>query len=391
MAEAHPADIPVPRTGPLDAAFGPLDNLMADLMKRWTIPGCALAVVRGGELVHWQGFGCADREGKKAVERDTLFRVASVSKPVTAVMALLLVEAGKLTLDTPLGEVLPEEVRNAPDPNIARVTVRQLLQHSGGWDDGDHDEVALRNDVRRLARAAGPRGTVTPADIVRRRLTRPLDFMPGSDHAYSNFGYVVLGRVIEKVSGKTYPDAVKETVLAPLGGDFTAVIGSPWLSGLDPREARYYDYPGALPTEAVLTPGKATAWPDGGIATTALDSALGWVTSAPCLAAFTDHTFAAMHGRPGLLTEKTVREMIARPAPPLWVGTDTYYGLGWRVKPLPEGLYIWHSGSMPGTSALVVHSPKDVSLAVVMNSRPRDWDGFNRSLQQGVESVVGGQ
>jgi N-acyl-D-amino-acid deacylase len=277
------------------------------------------------------------------------------------------------------------------DPNITRITVRQLLQHSAGWDDGDHDEVALRNDVRHLARLAGPGGAVTPADLICRRFKRPLDFMSGSDHAYSNFGYVVLGRVVEKVFGLPYQDAVRKTIFTALGRDCTAMIGSPRLSGMDSREARCYDYPGAQPTEAALAPGEATPWPDGGIATTVLDSALGWVTSAPCLAAFTDRTFAALHGRPGFLTENTVREAITRPAPPLWVGTDTYYGLGWRVKLRPEGPYVWHSGSMPGTSALAVHSPGGASLGVAMNSRPRQYDEFNRQLQQGVERHLCGE
>jgi N-acyl-D-amino-acid deacylase len=387
--ETPPADTPILRAGPQDAAYGALDDLMAELMIRWTIPGCAVAVVKAGTMVHWQGFGYADRERKIPVERDTLFRVASVSKPITAVAVLRMVERGKFALDTPLGELLPEDVRDASDPNIARVTVRQLLQHSAGWDDGDHDEVALRNDVRRLARLAGPGGSVTPADIVRHRFKRPLDFMPGTDHAYSNFGYVVLGRIIERATGKPYPDAVREIAFTAPGTDCTAIIGAAGLNELDPREARYYDFPGAQPVEAVLSPGKATAWPDGGIATTQLDSALGWVTSAPSLALFTDRTFAALHGRSGLLTEKTVREVIARPAPPLWVGAEAYYGLGWRVRPLPEGPCIWHGGSMPGTSALVVHDPGDVSIAVVMNSRPRDWDEFSRHLRQGVERMAG--
>ncbi len=387
--DEHCADTPIPRSGPHDTASAALDGLILDLMKQWTIPGCAIAVVKQGELSHWQGFGYADHERQVPVDRGTLFRVASVSKPITAVTTLRLVESGKFALDIALKELLPAEARDAADPKIAQITLRQLLQHSAGWDDGDHDEVALRNDVRRLARLAGPGGSVTPADVVHQRFKRPLDFMPGTDYAYSNFGYVVLGRIIERVSGAAYWNAARETVLTTPGNECTARIGAPWLSELNPHESCYYDYPGAKPVEAALTPGKATAWPDGGIATTALDSALGWVASAPCLAFFTDRTFAPLHGRSGLLTEKTVREMIARPAPPLWVGKGAYYGLGWRVKPLGEDLYVWHSGSMPGTSALVVHGQKmDLSIAVVMNSRPQQWDEFNRLLQEGLERIL---
>jgi len=383
------ANGPSPRTGPKDAAYGPLDEFIAQLTAKWAIPGCAVAVAKAGKIVHWQGFGYADQDMKVPVERDTLFRIASVSKPITAVAVLRMIESGKFTLDTPLVELLPDEVRDVPDPNIALVTIRQLLQHSAGWDDGDHDEVALRNDVRRLARLVGHGGSVSPADIVRQRLMRPLDFMPGSDHAYSNFGYVVLGRIIEKVSGKPYPDFVRESVLAELGRDCTAVIAAPWLSERHPGETHYYDYSGAQPTEAALDPGRATAWPDGGIATTQLDAALGWATTAPCLALFADRTFAPLHGRIGLLTEKAVQNIIARPAPPLWVDAPAYYGLGWRIRPLPEGAYIWHGGSMPGTSALLVHCPADISIAIVMNSRPCDWDKFNKELQENIQRLTG--
>ena len=371
------------------AAFACLDGLVAEVVRRWSIPGAGIAVAKGGQMVHWQGFGYADRDRGVPVERPTLFRIASVSKPITAVAVLRLVEAGKLSLETTLADVLPDLLRDLFDANIPKVTVRQLLQHSAGWDDGDHDETALRDDVRRLARTADPQGVMSPLDVVVRRFQRPLDFVPGTDHAYSNFGYLVLGRIVEKVSGKPYSGFIEETLSSRIDADCSVRIGSPWLSELAPNESRYYDYEGAETIEAALRPGHATAWPDGGIATTTLDSALGCVTSAPCLARFVDATFAALDGRTGLLNGKTVEEMLARPDPPLWAGSDTYYGLGWRVRESAGGKYIWHSGSMPGTTALVVRVPDGTSVAVLMNSRPRDWESFNEALQKGVAQCFG--
>lgn len=388
VAAAPVEAVPVPRVGPGDAAFDALDGGLAALMGEGGIPGGVVAVARRGELAHWQAFGWADREGRIPAGRDTLFRAASLSKPLTAVAVLRLAEAGRLSLDAPLGALLPELARGAADGNIPKITVRQLLGHSGGWDDGEHDEVALRDEVRRLARLAGPGGGVTPADLVRRRFAKPLDFAPGSGHGYSNFGYVVLGRVIEGVCGGEYARAVQNLVLEPAGCAGPAGIGSPWLSGLMPGEARYYDYPGAKPVEAALAPGRATPWPDGGIATTTLDAALGWVACAPCLALFTDRTFAAMHGRAGLLGGETVAVMLARPAPLLAGEGEAWYGLGWRVKPLAGGKYAWHGGSMPGTTALAAHHPSDISVAVLMNSRPRQGAEFSRRLQDCVEQAL---
>lgn len=217
------------RTDLQDTDFSALDDLIAQLMNQWSIPGVGIAVAKGGQVVHWQGFVFADRDRRLPVESTTLFRIASVSKPITAVAILRLIEAGRLSLETTLAEVMPDLLQDLPDANIPKVTVRQLLQHSAGWDDGDHDEIALRDDVRRLACTVGPQGVVSPTDAVVRRFQRPLDFVPGTDHAYSNFGYLVLGRIAEKISGKPYSGFIQETVFSGIDADCSVRIGSPWL------------------------------------------------------------------------------------------------------------------------------------------------------------------
>ena len=226
MSSEGLVEVPI-KSCPTDTAFPVLDDLIAQLMNHWSIPGATVAVAKGGDVVHWQGFGYADRDRRLPVERATLFRIASVSKPITAVAVLRLFEAGKLSLETTLAEVVADLLQDLPDANIPKVTVRQLLQHSAGWDDGDHDETALRDDVRRLARIADPQGVVSPLDVVVRRFQRPLDFAPGTDHAYSNFGYLVLGRIVEKVSGKPYSGFIQETVFSGIDADCSLRIGSP--------------------------------------------------------------------------------------------------------------------------------------------------------------------
>ena len=216
-----------PRTDSQNTTFLVLDDYLAQLINQWSIPGVGIAVAKGGDVVHWQGFGYADCDRHLPVERTTLFRIASVSKPITAVAVLRLFEAGKLSLETTLAEVVADLLQDLPDANIPKVTVRQLLQHSAGWDDGDHDETALRDDVRRLARIADPQGVVSPLDVVVRRFQRPLDFAPGTDHAYSNFGYLVLGRIAEKISGKPYSGFIQETVFSGIDADCSVRIGSP--------------------------------------------------------------------------------------------------------------------------------------------------------------------
>ncbi len=385
--EAAPPTTPL-RSGPENPRYAPLDDFVEQLTIEGTIPGAVLALAKNGTVVHWQGFGWADREQHLPATADTLFRIASVSKSITAVVTLKLVESGKLSLETTLAALLPELTAAAADVHIPEITVRQLLQHSAGWDDGDHDEVALRNDVRRLARLTDPGAPVSPADLINRRFKRPLDFLPGSDHAYSNFGYVVLGRIVERVCDKSYLDALQDLIFNDLGQSCTLVLSEPLPTQREAKETRYYDYPGASLTEAAVLPGQETAWPDGGIATTTLDAALGCAMSAPCLALFIDKTFAALDGRPGLLSEAMAKKALERPAPPLWVDSDAYYGLGWRVDTSKGQAYIWHGGSMPGTEALAARTANGTSIAILMNSRPQDWQAFNDALQAGVQKLL---
>ena len=113
------------------------DRLVADLMHRYNLPGGALAIVKDGRLVFARGYGLADIQNQEPVRPDSLFRIASLSKQVTAVAVLKLVEEGKLDLDERVFEILSDftEPEGASrDPRIAEITVRHLLHHAGGWD-----------------------------------------------------------------------------------------------------------------------------------------------------------------------------------------------------------------------------------------------------------------
>src|SRR5262249_31395645 len=149
----------------------------------------------------------------EAVESTALFRIGSISKPITAVAILQLVERGKLSLDAGVWELL--RLSEPSDRRWKRVTIRHLLQHTGGWDRDESIDPMFRSaEIARALRVPQP---ATPAHIIRYMLGQRLDFDPGSRFAYSNFGYCLLGRVIETVSGAAYETHVQEHVLAPLG------------------------------------------------------------------------------------------------------------------------------------------------------------------------------
>ena len=212
-----PPPNPPGQTGPYDGGMEIFNKLIPDLLET-EVPGAAIAIVKDGRLVLARGYGLADVKNNESVQPDSLFRIASISKPVTAVAILRLVEDGKLDLEDRAFEILnqfevPEET--TPDPRIFDVTVRQLLQHSGGWDlDMGYDPMFILGRIERALSVPKP---ASCHDVITFMLGQPLDFDPGTQYAYSNFGYCILGRIIEQASGQTYEEYVKSRILQPMG------------------------------------------------------------------------------------------------------------------------------------------------------------------------------
>ena len=329
------SDRALPTSGEYDPSVESYDHAFAALMRKWDIPGGALAVMKDGQLLLARGYGLADVERAEPVQPDTLFRIASVSKPITAVAVLKLVEEGRLSLDTPAFSLLDEFQPPAgkdPDPRIATITIRQLLQHAGGWDSAQSFDPMFRS-----SEAAQEVGAPAPADCpttIRYMLGQPLDFDPGSRYAYSNLGYCVLGRIIEEVTGETYADYVQHQVLAPMGIE-RMHLGRSLLSGRQPGEVRYYDDEGAPLAPSVFPDqGSPTPWPYGGFHLEAMDAHGGWIGSATDLGRF---AWAVDQANPtAALKPATLTLMLSRPPAPLWEGKSDYYALGWRVLSSPE-------------------------------------------------------
>ncbi|HXO20807.1 MAG TPA: serine hydrolase domain-containing protein [Thermoanaerobaculia bacterium] len=191
-----------PRTGTEVPELASFDRIVPSLMAKWGVPGAAVAVVQEGRLILARGYGWADREARQPVQPDSLFRIASLSKSLTSAAILQLVEEGKLRLDDKAFDLLKDLRPRAGarvNPQLRQITLRNLLQHSGGWDSGKSFDPMFRS--REIAGAMGVPTPAGPEAIVRYMLDQPLQFTPGTAYAYSNFGYCVLGRVIEKVTG----------------------------------------------------------------------------------------------------------------------------------------------------------------------------------------------
>ena len=374
-------------TGDTPPGMETYDRLITALMEKWEVPGGAVAVVRDGRLVLAKGYGLADVENEETVQPDSLFRIASISKPITAVAILKLMEDGLLDLDERAFEVLDHFEApdgEALDSRINEVTVRQLLQHSGGWDRAEsYDPMYAYERVAAQIKTKGPPGC---PEVIRFMLGQPLDFDPGARYAYSNFGYCVLGRIIEEKSGQTYEQYVKENVLAPIG--ITRMqIGKTKLADRAEGEVRYYDYPGrGLVRSVFQEDAKKVPRPYGGTYREGHDSLGGWIASATDLVRF----IVALDGSrgPAALAPSTVEMMTSRPDPPLWEDSKYYYGMGLGVRPVGSGANWWHSGGISGTKTLLVRTHDGLVRAALFNSRPRESQEFGNDLNDAMWLAV---
>jgi N-acyl-D-amino-acid deacylase len=385
---AQPGKDGIPASGPTDKRLVSFDKMMLDFLKQHPqVPGATLAVAHEDKVVYSRGFGYA--EGKMAMKPTSRLRIASISKPLTAVAILQLIERGKLKLDDKVFHILDlEEPKKAKfDARWRKVTIEHLLHHTGGWDrDKSFDPMFVSDDICKELKVKSP---ALQKDIIQYMLGKPLDFEPGARYAYSNFGYCLLGRVIEKVSGKKYEEYVRKEVLQPVGANDTHQ-GKTLREEHLPDEV-YYDCGGQKGT-AILGPnlGKQVLWPYGAWCLEAMDSHGGWVSTAPDLV-----RFAMSFNHPDkckLLKAKSIEIMFA--APPGLAGhtkagkeKETFYGCGWDIRPYGKGVRnTWHSGKLDGTSTILVRRGADhLTWAVLFNS---DRAGKNQEPADLIDPLV---
>jgi N-acyl-D-amino-acid deacylase len=360
-----------PRTGLEDADLASFDEIMESFVIENKVPGAALAVAKDGRLVYARGFGYADPDAKTPVAPRALFRIASISKPITAAAILRLVEMGKLRLDDPVFALLKIEALPGiePDPRLKQITVRQLLEHTGGFDRGKSFDPMFR--PIKIAKAVNAPPPADPEHIICYMMGQQLDFSPGTRYAYSNYGYCVLGRVIEKVTGKSYETFVRDAILEPLHMSNTR-LGKTLEHAKG--EVRYVDLKGRT-AAAVVGPerGKQVPLPYGTWYLEAMDAHGGWLSSAPDLVRF-GSSFDDPAKCP-ILKADNIRTMFARPAgrpghdkagKPL----DSYYGCGWQVRVVDgKGITTWHNGALDGTATMLFRRWDGLCWAALFNAR----------------------
>ncbi len=362
------------------------------------IPGAALAIAQGGQLVYSRGFGLADRDENTPVEPNALFRIASVSKPITGVAVMKLVQDEKLKLEDKVLDYIPNEPHFEDggkfDERWKQITLVECLSHTGGWDrDKSYDPMFQAVRMAKSMRIDLP---ILPEHIIRYQLGQPLDFDPLTRYAYSNFGYSILGRVIEKVSGQPYEKYVQEAIFKPLGIERPRIGGSL----ADQRaegEVHYYDVHDARGL-AVVGPGAGQEQVPisyGSWRQETLDSHGGWIASAVDLVNFAaafDLTDGGRKTRGGLLKAATARLMFSPQTsiPKREDGSGGgYYGLGWMLKNENDLLVARHGGALACTAASLMHFPDGTNLAMLTNlGQSPDGKFLGRSLEAPLTKLV---
>ncbi|HEY2881512.1 MAG TPA: serine hydrolase domain-containing protein [Pirellulales bacterium] len=330
QVRTQPGAVSMPVTGeilPGSEALGRLDKVMEQILLRHEVPGAGVAITHDGKLLVARGYGLADVEARQPVEPTTLFALASVSKPITAITALKLVEDDRLALDqralAMLGE-LKAPPGHALDPRLRTITLRMLLEHAGGWDrKTSGDPCTFGSRVHDELKVPLP---VTIDQLIYYMNGQPLDFTPGTKQVYSNYGFAIAGRMVAQATGEPYVASVEKITLEPMG-----IHGIKMTEPREPnKEAKYF------PNEAHrYFAGTTKSLPAGHNIVAA--AAGGWCGSPVALARFLTAIDGTRTGKP-FLSAKLMAEMLAQPEPPLAVRKNgSWFGLGWdSVREIPN-------------------------------------------------------
>jgi CubicO group peptidase (beta-lactamase class C family) len=332
-------------------------NIARAFCQRFSVPALSIAISRNGQMVYDGQFSLVEEYLPLA---SSLFRIASVTKPITSVAIFSLIETGRLNLaDTVFGPsgILGTKYGAYPYSGyVTGITVDHLLTHTcGGWPNDSSDPMFRF-------------GSWDQSQLISWTLDNlPLSYPPGEHWAYSNFGYCVLGRVIEQVTGQPYADYVQKNILAAC--DITDMrISGNTIDQRAPNEVSYTGQNGEDPY---------------GMNVTRMDSHGGWLASPADLVRFLNGV-----NRPDakLLKPETVR-LMTTPSPAYPASSPAKYARGWFVRNQGAGNW-WHNGSLPGSTTIMVRTSTGLCWAALTNTRTEPADEINSALDDLVWNMA---
>lgn len=346
----------------MGSEFSPVEKTVGSFLHKWSIEGVSIAIAKDGRLVYARGFGYADTSSRDEAQPFNRFRIASVSKLITAVAVMKLQEEGKLSLsDHVFGTdgILNDPYFNDPkDKRVYGITVAHLLSHEGGWTQRYGDQMFMPLVIAQKMDMPAP---VDLKTIIRFALDKRLHYTPGTGRSYSNLGYSILGLVVEKASGMPYEEYCRKAIFEPLGIYDMAIAGN-LPTDKAPFEVTYYEPRDASRKPSIYNPDQMTFSCYGGNDIHTLGSAGGWIATAPDLM----RLLLAIDGfstRPDILSSESVELM-----------THNENGaapMGWKST-VDNGTW-WRTGYFPGTTAMMKRQADGYSWVVLCNSS--SWNG----------------
>lgn len=306
-----------------------IDDYVKGALERQKLPGVSIAVVRNGEIVKAKGYGLANIELNVPATAETIYQSGSVGKQFTATAVMMLVEEGKIGLDDKISKYFVD----APE-RWSGITVRHLLTHTAGTTDYPKDF-----DFRR---------DYTEDELLKKAAEIPLAFAPGEKWSYSNMGYVMLGILISKVTGKFYGEFLKERIFKPLEMNTARIISEADI--VPNRAAGYRQVKGELKNQEWVSPSMNTT-ADGSLYLTVLDMAK-WDAA--------------------LYTEKLLKKSsLAQMWTPvkLSTGKSQQYGFGWGFSEVRGHKIIEHGGAWQGFTSHIARYVDDKLTIIVLVNR----------------------
>jgi CubicO group peptidase (beta-lactamase class C family) len=311
----------------------------ASFVKEHRLPGAAVGVVHGGELAWAGGVGFADRASRRRSDPRTLYRIASITKTVTATAVMQLRDEGKLVLDDPAIAYLPElESAQSPLGPIEGLTIRRMLSHESGLQSEppgtNFTEVEYEDDPgRTLARAA---------EI---ELRVPVN----SQRKYSNLAYQLLGEIVSRVAGTPYPKYIRSRILRPVGMTSTSL--DPLPQRLGSRRATGYE-PRFLSDELELAPSETSVFGAEGGLWSCVEDLGRWLS-------------CQLSDEPGIISKKTLDEMHK----PRYLADEEWtsaWCIGWYARRREDVVWIMHSGGYYGFITNACFEPKEKVGAIAL-------------------------
>lgn len=357
-----PENVRITNTAPVAQVYPDAEKVIKSFLHRWSIAGASIAISKDGRLIYARGFGVTDTVSKAPAQPFNKFRIASISKLITATAIMKLKEEGKLSLDSKVFG--PDGILNDPyfaepkDKRVYNITVAQLLAHEGGWSQRYGDQMFMPILIAEKMNIKPPVDTRT---IVRFALDKRLQYTPGQGRAYSNLGYSVLGLIVEKISGLPYEKYCKQEILEPLG-IFDMDIAGNMQSEKAPFEVTYYENSNMVLKPSIYGTGELVTPRYGGNDIRSLGGAGAWIATAPDLM----RLLLAVDGfstRPDILSDQSIRFMTDI--------SNGYAPVGWKATVM-DGNW-WRTGSFPGSAGMMKRQPDGLAWVVLFNSSA--WNG----------------